>query len=150
MKGKLLMKKVLTVFLFVIGLSFTSVFAQKVYTPEKGSNERTAILDTLRKPVEKELKQEIQFVINDFNVSGNWAFISGEPQTKAGERPDYSKTVYKEQVESDMFDNNFFALLKKSGKKWKVVKYYIGCTDVCYANWWEEYKAPKAIFPYTE
>lgn len=145
-----MMKKVLPVFLFIIGLSVTSVLAQKVYTPEKGSAERTAILDTLRKPVEKELKQEIQFVVNDFNVSGNWAFISGEPQTKTGEMPDYSNTVYQEQVEAEMFDNNFFALMKKTGKKWKVVKYFIGCTDVCYANWWEEFKAPKAIFPHTE
>lgn len=144
------MKKVLPVFLFILALSVTSVFAQKVYTPEKDSKERKAILNTLRKPVEKELKQKIQFVVNELNVAGNWAFVSGEPQTTSGKMPDYSKTVYNEQVESDMFDNNFFALIKKSGKNWKIVKYYIGCTDVCYANWWEEFKAPKAIFPYTE
>ncbi len=145
-----MMKKVLPIFLFVIGLSITSVFAQKTYTPKKGSDERTAILNALRVPVEKELKQEIQFVVNDFNVSGNWAFISGEPQTKSGEMPDYSNTVYNEQVESEAFDNNFFALMKKTGKKWKVVTYAIGCTDVCYLEWWKEYKAPKAIFPHTE
>lgn len=144
------MKKKFIFGLLIIAVFTTGVFAQKVYTPEKGSAERTAILDALRVPVEKELKQEIQFVVDSFNVSGKWAFISGEPQTKAGERPDYSKTDYNEQVEADMFDNNFFALMKKSGKKWKIVKHYIGCTDVCYANWWEEFKAPKAIFPYTE
>lgn len=144
------MKKHFIFGLVIIAVFATGVFAQKVYTPEKGSAERTKILDALRVPVEKELKQEIQFVVNEFNVSGNWAFISGEPQTKDGERPDYSKTDYKEDVEADMFDNNFFALLKKSGKKWKVVKYYIGCTDVCYATWWKDFKAPKAIFPYTE
>jgi len=30
------------------------------------------------------------------------------------------------------------------------VPYAIGCTDVCYAGWWKQYKAPKAVFPYTE
>jgi hypothetical protein len=139
------------IFILITFAAFsTTLFAQKVYTPEKGSDERATILNALRIPVEKELKQDIQFVVDNFNVSGNWAFISGEPQTKAGERPDYSKTDYNEQVEADMFDNNFFALMKKSGKKWKVVKHYIGCTDVCYAGWWKEFKAPKAIFPYTE
>lgn len=127
-----------------------SVFAQKVYTPEKGSAERTAILNALRAPVEKELRQKIQFALDNFKVQRNWAFLSGEPQNMAGERPDYRQTPYQEAIDADMFDNNFFALLKKTGGKWKVVTYAIGCTDVCYATWWKDYKAPKVIFPYTE
>lgn len=127
-----------------------SVFAQKVYTPEKGSAERTAILDALRVPVEKDLKQKILFKIENFNVRGAWAFVSGEPQNERGGKPNYRGTVYQEGVEADMHDDNFFALLRKTGKKWKVVTYAVGCTDVCYANWWKDHKAPKAIFPYTE
>lgn len=127
-----------------------AALAQKIYTPEKGSAERTAILNALRAPVEKDLKQKIQFSVNEFRSSGAWAFLSGEPQTLAGERPDYRNTKYREAVEADMFDNNFFALLKKTGGKWRVVTYAIGCTDVCYATWWKDYRAPKAIFPYTE
>jgi len=127
-----------------------SALAQGVYTPEKGSPERKAILDALRRPVEKELKQQIVFVANNFNVKGNWAFIGGDPQSPDGGQPDYRGTPYQEAKDADMFDNNFFALLKKSGGKWKVVHYAIGCTDVCYADWWSRYKAPKAIFPYTE
>ncbi|HQU86568.1 MAG TPA: hypothetical protein PKY59_25780 [Pyrinomonadaceae bacterium] len=133
--------------LFVLAFS---AFAQKVYTPEKGSAERTAILDALRVPVEKELKQKIVFNIENFNVSGNWAFISGNPQDSGGNQPNYKKTPYQEAIEAGMFDNNFFALLKKTGGKWKVVTHAIGCTDVCYVTWWKDYKAPKAIFPYTE
>jgi len=30
------------------------------------------------------------------------------------------------------------------------VVYALGCTDVCYADWWRKYKAPKQIFPHTE
>lgn len=127
-----------------------TVSAQAAYTPEKGSSERKAILDALRDPVEKELKQKIVFVTDNFKVQGKWAFVSGTPQTLDGGRPDYRNTVYWDAFESDAFDNNFFALLRKNGGKWRVVTKAIGCTDVCYADWWRTYKAPKSIFPYTE
>lgn len=127
-----------------------AALAQKIYTPEKGSAERTAILDALRRPVEKELRQKISFNIENFNVQGIWAFLSGAPQSANGSAPDYKNTIHQEAIEAGAFDNNFSALLKKTGGKWKVVKYAIGCTDVCYATWWKDYRAPKAIFPYAE
>jgi hypothetical protein len=144
------MLKKITFSLLAILIFAFSAFAQKVYTPEKGSSERTAILDALRVPVERELKQKIQFSVEHFNVSGNWAFLSGTPQSASGGKPNYRGTKYQEAVDAGMFDNNFFALLKKTGGKWKIVTRAIGCTDVCYADWWQRYKAPKAVFPYTE
>ncbi len=143
------MKRIIAV-LSVITMLALATAAQSVYTPAKGSAERTAILNALRVPVEKELKQKIIFDVENFNVSGVWAFISGDPQGADGGRPDYSRTPYQEAIDADMFDNNFFALLKKSGGRWKVIRYEIGCTDVCYADWWRRHKAPKRIFPYTE
>src|SRR5688572_12656367 len=137
-----------TIFLFV--LLATSISAQSVYTPEKGSPERKAILGTLRIPVERALKQKVVFIADNFNVHGNWAFVAGTPQGANGEAPNYSNTNYADAVESGAFDNNFFALLKKTSGKWKVITYAIGCTDVCYADWWSRFKAPKGVFPYTE
>ena len=132
-------------------LVFTStVFPQTAYEPAKGSAERKAILDALRVPVERDLKQKVVFVADSFKVQGSWAFVSGTPQRASGEAPDYSKTKYKDAVDSGAFDNNFFALLKRTAGKWKVSTYAIGCTDVCYTDWWSRYKAPKTIFPYTE
>jgi hypothetical protein len=142
-------KKPLTYLSFILILTCTA-FGQKVYTPEKGSAERTAILDALRVPVEKELKQKIQFSVDSFRSNGSWAFLSGTPQNSSGGKLNYRNTRYREAVQSGAFDDNFFALLRKTGGKWRVVTYAIGCTDVCYANWWQRYKAPKAIFPYTE
>lgn len=144
-----MLKKSLFSLLLVAVLATVSL-AQKVYTPEKGSAERTAILAALRVPVEKELKQKIQFSVEHFNSNGIWAFLGGDPQNMNGGKPNYKGTPYQEAIDADMFDNNFFAILKKTGGKWKVVAYAIGCTDVCYAGWWKQYKAPKAIFPYTE
>ena len=134
---------ILTIILCVTG----AAFAQQVYTPEKGSAERTAILNALRVPVEKELRQKISFNIQDFNVQGSWAFIGGAPQTPDGNDPNYKNTPYADQEDSGAFDNNIFAVFKKTGGKWRVVTYLIGCTDVCYGTWWKDYKAPKAIFP---
>ncbi|MGQ0542882.1 MAG: hypothetical protein ACT4O9_13670 [Blastocatellia bacterium] len=136
--------------IFGLFICSTGVLAQSVYTPERGSAERKAILDALRVPVERDLRQKIVFVADNFRVQGNWAFVGGTPQNANGESPDYSRTKYAEAVESGAFDNNFFALLRKTAGKWKVRTYAIGCTDVCYADWWRTYKAPKAVFPYTE
>lgn len=139
------------ILLLIISFALTGLAAgQSVYTPEKGTAERTAILDALRTPIERKLKQKIVFVADNFNVLGNWAFLGGQPQSPSGGQPDYSRTEYAEAKREGMFDNNFFAILKKSAGKWKVVTYRIGCTDVCFADWWRTYKAPKAIFPYTE
>jgi hypothetical protein len=138
--------------LIAAGLLFLSVpaFSQDVYTPEKCSAERKAILDALRVPVERDLKQKVVFAADNFNVLGNWAFIGGSPQTPEGGQPDYRGTKYQQAKDAGMFDSNLFAVLKKTAGRWKVVTYAIGCTDVCYADWWRRYKAPKAIFPYTE
>lgn len=145
-----MLKKSLVSLAIIIAFTYTT-FAQKVYTPEKGSAERTAIFNALRVPVEKELKQKVSFNAETFNVQGNWAFLSGEPlKADGGGRPNYKNTPYQDAVDSGAFDNNYFALLKKSGGKWKVVTYAIGCTDVCYATWWKDHKAPKTVFPYTE
>lgn len=128
----------------------SSIFAQEAYEPAKGSPERKAILDALRVPVERDLKQKIVFVANDFKVQGTWAFVGGSPQSTTGGEPNYAGTKYADAYESGAFDNNLFGLLRKTGGRWKVITYAIGCTDVCYADWWRTYRAPRGIFPHTE
>jgi len=145
------MKRNLFVFaLLVSAFGVISSSAQDLFIPEKGSAERTAILNALRVPVERDLKQKVVFVTDNFKVQGVWAFVSGTPQRSDGGAIDYSRTKFATAVNEGAFDNNFFALLKKTGGKWKVTTVAIGCTDVCYTDWWKRYKAPKAIFPYTE
>lgn len=134
----------------LVAFALVEVSAQTAYTPEKGSAERKAILDALRIPVERDLKQPIVFVADNFKVQGTWAFVGGTPQSPDGGKPNYKGTRYAEAENDGVFDNNFFALLRKTGGKWKVTTYAIGCTDVCYTDWWRKYKAPKTIFPYTE
>jgi hypothetical protein len=144
-----MLKKIAASIVISICLSAAAA-AQSAHTPEKGSAERAAILNALRVPVEKALKQKIVFAANDFRVMGNWAFLSGEPQSPAGGKPNYRGTKYQKAVDLGMFDDGVFALLKKTGTQWKVVTYAIGCTDVCYLDWSSRYKAPKGIFPYSQ
>src|SRR5215218_10869825 len=101
--------------IFTIVLFSISSLGQTAYTPEKGSAERKAILDALRIPVERDLKQRVVFNTDNFKVSRNWAFVSGSPHTPDGGRPNYSTTKFAAAVESGAFDNNFFGLLKRTG-----------------------------------
>ncbi|MDQ3907785.1 MAG: hypothetical protein M3268_05515 [Acidobacteriota bacterium] len=121
--------------------------AQKVYTPEKGSAERASIMDALRGPVSKELKQKVTFLADrSFKVEGDWAFIAGQVKGENGGDVNWKITEYQKRIDVDAFDNNIFALLRRRGGRWRVVTYMIGCTDVCYLTWPKEYGAPKAIF----
>lgn len=142
-----MLKKTFIGLFLIVAFFVSNSAAQKVYTPAKGAAERTAIFSALRVPVEKNLKQKIQFSAQTFNVQGNWAFIFGDLQNPSGGKPNYKGTEYQKAIDEGMFDSNFQALLKKSGGKWKVVTYLIGCTDVCWIPWAAEFKAPKAIFP---
>ena len=121
-----------------------------VYTPKRNSPVRKQLMNTLRVPVERKLRQKIIFRVNDLKVYGDWAFLGGEPMARSGGKPNYRGTEFEEDVRSGMFDNNVFALFRKTGGRWTVVVHYIGCTDVCYAGWWKKHGAPKQIFPYTE
>ncbi len=114
--------------------------------PEKKSSEREQIMDVLRIPVEKELKQEIKFKVGSLKVVGDWAFMQGEPLNKvSGKRADLTGTKYGEDNWQD-FDNNIFALLKKKGGKWTIVERAMMCSDVCYDGWDKKHGAPKEIF----
>ena len=133
----------------ILGLSVTAL-SQDVSHPEKGSPERAVLLDTLRPSVEKELKQNIVFVINQINVQGQWAFVDGRLRTSDGKIPNWKGTPYAQAAGYGAQSDGISALLKRTGNTWHIVTKAIGCTDVCYVDWWKRYKAPKAIFPYTE
>jgi hypothetical protein len=141
----------LTAVVLMFGFSTVLAFAQlggaPAYTPEKGSPERKAIVDALRVPVEKKLKQSVIFKIDHLKVQDGWAFLLGSPQKANGGDIDYRGTVYQEAVDAGAFDNGVVALLKNVNGKWKVIQYVIGATDVPYVEWDKTYKAPRAIFP---
>lgn len=123
----------------------STTFAQ-AYTPKVGSPERKAIMDALRVPVAKEVKNKVAFKIYHLSVQGDWAFMRGLPQQPDGKAIDYRGTRYQEAIKEGLFDDAICALLKKQGDKWTVVVYKIGATDVPWVDWSAQYKAPDSIF----
>lgn len=112
-----------------------------VYTPKAGSGERKAILDSLRKPVTKEMNQPVVFYNVALKVKSGWAFVhaigkdtNGKPLKKFGDQ---------------YFP--FDALLRKKGTTWEVLSWGSGGgTDALDAAMTKFPQAPRAIFlPYT-
>jgi hypothetical protein len=118
-----------------------------LHAPKDGSPEYGAILDTLRVPVEQELRQKVLFVVDGIKVQDGYAFVQGRPVQPDGAPIDYSGTVYQEAVEAGAFDDAVFALLRWTDGSWKVLTYDIGATDVSWLPWASDYRAPEAIFP---
>ena len=138
------MKKLLIVAL--IGLTIPAL-AQKIYTPQPKSAERKALMDVLRPKAEKELGIKVIFEVTHLKVKGNWAMMTGVPRNTNGSAINYSKTKLKPEM--DAWEDWICALYKKDAKtkKWKVVTWSMGGTDVSWYGWWEEHKAPRDIFP---
>ncbi len=132
---------------FIAFLALCTCTLAQVHTPAKGSKERAILLDAIRVPVQRELKQKVVFEVRTLRVQGPWAFFDGSPRTPSGGTIDFRKTKFRDAVDAGMFDDITFALLKKNGSKWKVLRFVIGPTDVAWIPWADEFHAPKAIFP---
>jgi len=91
----------------------TNAQPPKVYTPARGSAERTAIADAMRAHVQGRFQEKMPkflFVIEHLKVKGEFAAFGGYPVTPAGKHID--------EYWGDMVYNCL--LLKKNGK-WQVV-----------------------------
>lgn len=134
-------------FLLVLITACGSALAQDgPQTPKPNSSERKAIVNTLRAPVEKELKQKVVFRIQRLKVQNGWAFLQGVPQQPGGKPVNYRNTRYQTAIEAGAFDDGILALLRKEKGGWQVVVYDIGSTDYAAGDWQQKYKAPPGIF----
>jgi hypothetical protein len=126
----------------------------QLHHPALGSTERKAILDGLRPAVERDLGQKVIFEVKALNVARGFAFVEVVPRRPSGAKIDYLKTRHRSQAQDGVLDGGsdapVWALLRNEGGGWKVLTFEVGPTDVAYADWWSRFKAPKAIFPYTE
>ena len=111
----------------------------KPYTPKAGSKERKAILDALRKPVEKEMKQEVVFYDVTMKVKNGWAYVMADGRdTKGKKLKQWAPEV----------DPTFQALLRQDKGKWKVLSWGAGTGMDATSEARKKYpKAPRSIFP---
>ena len=130
----------------LLSLAGTARAQSQPYTPQTGGIERKAIMDALRKPVQRELAQDIIFRVNWLKAQNGWAFLRGTPEQPGGRPVNYHGTRYQEAIQNGMFGGDIVALLHKTGGRWRVVTYDLGPTDVPYEDWDTRYHAPHAIF----
>ena len=121
------------------------VLAQSVRRPAAGTEERAAIMDALRIPVEKELRQSVIFKVDRLRVAGDWAYARVSPTRPNGGEIDFSKTKYRQQIELGAFDAQGEALLRLEDNGWKVLEWAFGSTDVPSAAWGDKYRFPKSL-----
>ena len=140
----MLNRKLAVVLCFSLVASLTA-FAQSARTPAPGSEERAAIMDALRIPAEKELKQSVIFKVDRLRVAGDWAYARVSPTRPNGDDIDFSKTKYRKQLELGMFDPQGEALLRLEDDGWEVLEWAFGGTDVASAEWGDKYRLPKSL-----
>lgn len=132
----------------LVGLSVaTPLAAADCSVPSPGTPERKAVMDTVRKPVQTELKQPVEFVPHMFKICArggeSFAFLDAEVQRAGGGAIDWSVTPY---AEADCSRLVIALLHKQGGKAWTVTELDVCPTDVPWEMWPEQYRAPAELF----
>jgi len=117
----------------VLILSVASAAAQ-VYEPERGTRERSDLMDALRPHAEWNLGRPVEFVITTLRSNGTIAFATVEPQRPGGVAIALEDTPLAARGEDFSFydGTTMHAIFQKSGATWVAVHWAIGPTDV----WW--------------
>lgn len=119
--------------------------AASIHTPERGSAERKAILDSLRPAMETSMRGPVEFVVNTMNVMDGWAFISVTPQLPGGGQIDLTQTGFAKDI-GFMDGLQTFALSRFYQGHWHHVEHHVGPTDVSYEYWIQLYGvSPKLL-----
>jgi len=143
------LKPILTALLLTaaVAASAPSAANECPYTPARGSAERKAILDAVRKPASKELGQPVTFLISNLNVCGRWAFLAADPLRPDGRPVDWTVGDYVDAVADDMCGGYVHALPVRKNGRWRVRQQVICATDVPWVSWSEYFGAPAGLFP---
>lgn len=110
-------------------------FAQ-YYEPQRGSDERSAMLDAVRAHAEEQLGAPIEFVVYDLRADGAFGFAALQAQRPGGGTIDlYATPGFKAgTIDPEMMDGaSMQALMRRSGDTWVAVHWAIGATDVWFA-----------------
>ena len=106
----------------------TITIAQEVYTPERGTQERKAVLDAIRPILEARVGPPVEFVVSWLRIYGDWAFVAVNPQRPGGGRIDPNSPTYRMWEDQDGLGT--YVLLKQAYGQWNIVDFAIGPTDV--------------------
>lgn len=122
---------------------FSVCFAQKSVAPS--SADRKLILEAIRPKAEKAIGMKVKFSVQTLRMVGSFAYIYAQPLKSDGSQIDWSKTRFAQEYADGVFDAGVMALLKKSGKTWKVLEWSLGATDFPGEEWCKKHHAPVSV-----
>jgi len=110
--------------------------ATHVYTPAKGTPERTAILAGVRAALDQQGLKNVVLLVPSLKVHNGWAWIQVNPQSADG------KNHYESQS----------GLLREKAKKWTLLEWMPSEEGTDYAKYFHDLRAkypaaPADIFP---
>ena len=103
-------------------------------------------MNAARIPVSKALRQKIIFVVSVLRSDGRWAYLQAVPHRPNGRKLNWSRTPYANDWKNDAMSDVVMVLLRKDGKRWKVIDHVIGPTDVHWVGWLDQYGLPEVLF----
>jgi hypothetical protein len=121
--------------LFIICFSTADAFQTR--TPKPGTPERKAIMDALRQPVMKVVKQKVIFNVGHLKVEDGWAFMMGNAVKEDGS-----------SLGDEFLWGEVSALLRLKSGKWEVLQWSFATDTSGMEEAMSKYPAaPRSIFP---
>lgn len=117
-------------------LAFTAAGHAQFHEPQRGSQERKAMLDAMRVFAEEELGAPVEFMVYDLRSNGTIGFAAVHAQRPGGGAIDLMQTPGAKNGTLDpeyMDGASMQALMRRSGQTWVAVNWAIGATDVWFA-----------------
>jgi tetratricopeptide (TPR) repeat protein len=139
-----LMRKLVFAMLSVLVVCWPQRSAQ-AWDPQRGSPVRTAILDSIRKPVERDLGPPILLIVTAINVEGPWAFASVKA-TRPNGPLDWSRTKFARAMSGGAMSDSILVLLRGGDTQWTVIEYALGPTDVPWVEWVGKHRVAQRVF----
>ncbi|TGD41392.1 hypothetical protein EEB11_18735 [Pseudotabrizicola sediminis] len=115
-------------------------------TPERGTQERGAIIDAARLGAEQPLGRKVIFVVSALRTDGTWAYFQGRPVNPDGSALDWSRTPFAREISNGSMSDTYMALLLKQDGRWQILEKALGPTDVAWYNWLAPYGLPEVLF----
>lgn len=144
---KLSVLQVLAGLAALICLCLQPALAQAPSEPARGSAERKEILDAVRPLAEARLGAPVEFVVSWMRAGDGWAFVSLTPQRPGGAEIDLRQTVFASEAEY-MDGAQTYALLRYQFKRWNIVDFAVGPTDVFWQGDPLYNQVPAGLTPY--
>ncbi|WGW04747.1 hypothetical protein [Tropicibacter oceani] len=128
------------------GVGMTDAPVGALYTPQRGSAERSAIMDAARVPIVPAIGQHVIFVVDVLNSDGHWAYLQATPVNADGTPLNWLRTNYASDWAADAMSDVVMVLLRRDGAGWQAIDWIVGPTDVAWLEWVPRYMLPVRLF----